>query len=481
LEDANFSSQPAKKTQEFLARRLFIGALAVCGLISVALYNGYPTVFSDTGGYLLTGKYFVALAPFRAAGYAVFTYITSLGISAWYIVVAQAVIVVYVLYEACIFLVDGDRRFADLCFLATVCALVALTSLPWLVSLVMPDVFAAVLFMCAFLLTFASELGLARQIALTAIFAVSAAAHSSLVPIAILFVAALLILRPFGNSPMPQFPARSVLGWLLVPILAAGFLTAELNREMGLGFVTSPSRNAFLLARLFGDGLASDFLHDNCPQSHLISCRYLSHLPTSQEHFLFWDPLYPELRNGHQDEMEKIVRGTIQAYPLRFAIDSAKDTLLQLVNFRTGDEIRSFGAREWNNGVIPRVFPGDSQAFVNSREYHDRMLPLANAASLLDTAVFWASLAICLLIAGSRRFERVNLFFYSALAYLAINAAVCATFAGVYDRYQNRVAWMIPFCLSGYIGCYVKNWKPWANIEEANVEVEVEELEAGVE
>ena len=132
LEDPNFSSQPAKKTQEFLARRLFLGALAVCGLISVALYNGYPTVFSDTGGYLLTGKFFVALAPLRAPGYAVFTYITSLGMSAWYIVVAQAAMVVYVLYEACIFLVDGDRKFADLCFLASVCALVALTSLPWL-------------------------------------------------------------------------------------------------------------------------------------------------------------------------------------------------------------------------------------------------------------------------------------------------------------------------------------------------------------
>jgi hypothetical protein len=477
LEDAHCNLQPAKKNQESLARRLFIGALAVCGLISVALYNGYPTVFSDSGGYLLTGKFFVALPPFRAPGYAVFTFLTSLGISAWYIVAAQAAMVVYVLYEACIFLVDGDRKFADLCFLASACALVALTSLPWLVSLVMPDVFAAVLFLCAFLLAFGGELSLARRITLAAIFAVSAAAHSSLVPIAILFVAAVLILRRLGNSPVLEFPARSVLGWLLVPILVAGFLTAELNREMGLGFVTSPSRNAFLLARLFGDGLASDFLHDNCPQSGFISCRYLSHLPTSQEHFLFWDPLYPELRNGHQDEMEKIVRGTILAYPMRFAISSAKETLLQLTTLRTGDEIRSFGAREWNGGVIPRVFPGDWQAFVNSREYHDHLTLLANAAAVLDTAVFWASLAICLLMAGTGRFERVNLFFYSALAYLAINAAICATFAGVYDRYQSRVAWMIPFCLSAYIGCYVRNWKPWAAIEE----VEVEELEAGAD
>jgi len=329
--------------------------------------------------------------------------------------------------------------------------------------------------LCAFLLAFAAELGVMRRIALAALFAISAAAHSSLFPIALFFVIAVLLLRYFSGSPLTGLSTRSVLGWLLVPVIAAGFVTAELNREMGLGFELSPSRSAFMLARLFGDGLASDFLHDSCPQSRFISCRYLSHLPTSQEHFLFWDPLYPELLKGHQDEMEKIVRGTIRAYPLRFAISSAKETLLQLTTLRTGDEIRSFGAKEWNSGVIPRVFPRDWQAFVNSREYRDRLIPLANAASTVDTGVFWLSLAICLLIARTGRFERVNAFFYSTIAYLLINATICATFAGVYDRYQSRVAWMIPFCLSAYIGCYVKDWKPWSVIEE------VEELEAGAE
>lgn len=475
MEDAHCSSQPAKESQEYLARRLFIAALAICGLISVALYNGYPTVFSDTGGYLLTGKFFVALPPFRAPGYAIFSNLTSLGLSAWYIIAVQAAMAVYVLYEACIFLVGGDRKFADLCFLAGICAMVALTSLPWLVSLVMPDVFAAVLFLCAFLLAFNTELHVLRRIALAAIFAISVAAHSSLFPIALFFVVTVLVLRYFSNSPLTGILTRSVLGWLLIPVIAAGFVTAELNREMGLGFELSPSRSAFMLARLFGDGLASDFLHDSCPQSRFVSCRYLSHLPASQEHFLFWDPLYPELLKGRQDEMEKIVRGTILAYPFRFAISSAKETLLQLTTLRTGDEIRSFGAKEWNGGVIPRVFPGDWQAFVNSREYHDRLIPLANTAATIDTAVFWLSFAICLLLARTGRFERVNAFFYSTIAFLLINATICATFAGVYDRYQSRVAWMIPFCLSAYIGCYVKDWKPWSAIEE------VEELEAGAE
>jgi hypothetical protein len=97
---------------------------------------------------------------------------------------------------------------------------------------------------------------------------------------------------------------------------------------------------------------------------------------------------------------------------------------------------------------------------------------LADASALVDSVVFWLSLAFCLLLAGSGRFGRANMFFSSALAYLVINASTCATFAGVYDRYQRRVAWMIPFCLSDYIGCLASDWKRWRSIEK------IEELEA---
>jgi len=478
LEDANCNSQPEKEKEELGVRRLFVGALAACALVSVALYNGYPTVFSDTGGYLLTGKFLIALPPFRAPGYAIFTRLTSMGISGWFTIVVQAAMVVYVLYETCDYLIEGDRKFGGVYFLSVVCVLTALTSLPWLVSLLMPDLFAGLLFLSAFLLAFAEELKPLQRFTLAAIFTISIAAHASLLPIAVLFVAAAIILRlRQANRTARAFPStKSVLAWLLVPILAAGIFTAALNRQMGLGFRLSPSRNAFLLARLFGDGLAADFLRANCPKEDFISCGYLSDLPQTQEEFLFHQPssLYAELK-GHEDEMEKIVSGTIRAYPFRFAASSARETLLQLASLRTGDEIRSYGAREWNSNVIPLVFPGDFQAFQNGREYRGRLTPLADDAAALDAPVFWLSVVTCLLLARTGRFGRINLFFYSALAYLVINAAICATFAGVYDRYQGRVAWILPLCLTAYVYCLARDWK------RSEVMPEIEELEAPVE
>ena len=449
--------------------------MAACVLLWPALYNGYPTIFSDTGGYLLTGKYFLAQPPFRAPGYALFTRLTSLGISGWFTVVVQAAMVVYVLYEACDYLVEGDRKLADLYFFGSVTVLTALTSLPWLVSLLMPDIFAGVLFLSAFLLAFAEELRPAQRIALAAIFAISVAAHASLLPIGVLFAATVFLLRLVNKPQGAAIPStKSALAWLLVPILVAGIGTAELNREMGIGFRLSPSRNSFLMARLFGDGLAANYLHANCPQQNFISCRYLAELPQTQEEFLFQHPLYPDLK-GHEDEMEAIVRGTIHAYPVRFIESGIKETLVQLASLKTGDEIRSYGAREWNSNVLPLVFPADFQAFVEGRQYRDRLTPAADASAALDTSVFWLSVAASLFLTWTGRFGRISLFFYSAAAYLVINAAICASFAGVYDRYQGRVAWIMPFCLTAYVCCLARDWK------RSEVLPEMEELEAPVD
>jgi hypothetical protein len=431
-------------------------AAAAGFLLLVALYNGFPTVFSDTGSYLLTGALHLAYAPFRAPGYGVFTRVASLGRSPWFIVAAQALCVAFVLREACDFLIGGGRKFVNACLLASAVALTALTSLPWLVSLLMPDVFAGTAFLCAYLLASEDEMRPLQRIALASILAISVAAHSSLFPIMGLFIAALMAMRLFARHDWELPAARSVLAWLLVPVIAAGVWTANQNQGMKLGFRLSPSGNSFLLGRLFGDGLAAGYLRESCPQRHFISCRYLSNLPRNEAQFLFWHPLFHDLK-GHEREIDTIVGETLRTYPEDFLLSSARQTLLQLVNFRTGEEIRSNAAQDWNVDAIKRVFPGDLQAFRNSRQNRDnRMLPLAAALSVIDVTFFCLCFAACLALARTAGFARINRFLAMAIVFLVINAAVCGSLAGVYDRYQSRVAWLIPFCLLAYACSFVQ-------------------------
>ncbi len=133
---------------------------------------------------------------------------------------------------------------------------------------------------------------------------------------------------------------------------------------------------------------------------------------------------------------------------------------------------------------MQRVFPGDVRAFANSRESQGKLAALTEVLARIHTGVFWLSLAGCLTIcavgsagnprvcpqagptraatketratgketrATSKGACRVNEFFYAAMVFLAINAAVCATLAGVFDRYQSRVAWLVPLCFMMYV------------------------------
>jgi hypothetical protein len=434
------------------ARSLLFGAMSACLLLSVALYNGYPTVYPDTGGYLYTGAFGIPLFPFRSAGYGVFAMLTSWRVSSWFTVVAQAILVVVVLYESCKYLIGGDSRFRDHCLLGIAAFLAAFSSLSWETSLLMPDVFAGVVFLSLFLLAFNARMNWVERIGLAAISAVGVGGHVSLLPIASLFVAALFIARGRGWAPRDALPTKSVLPWLVVPLLAAGVWNANLNRELGLGFKLSPSGNDFLLGRLLNDGLAADFLRENCPQRPLVACRYVDNLPKTPEQFLFWHPMLREMDAGG-NEVREIVRGTLAAYPLRFVWNSARHTLRQLVQFKTGDEVRDLALHAPNsNGlVIAMVFPRDIGGFAGSKLIQGGLIRLAKIVARVDTGVFWLSALACGIVAFSRRDEKWNSFFYSAVIFLFLNAAVCASLAGVYDRYQARVAWLVPLCLAMFV------------------------------
>jgi hypothetical protein len=166
---------------------------------------------------------------------------------------------------------------------------------------------------------------------------------------------------------------------------------------------------------------------------------------------------------GHGDEIEEVVRGTIAAHPLRFVMTSLKDTLIQLAEFRTGDEIRASNlhAPNSNGAVIQQVFPRDFKAFSNARQARGRMNLVTKAAVIIDAAAFCLGLVACVLLARTKRFAKVNQLFYWAIVFLVINAGICGSLVGAYDRYQSRVAWVVPLCFLSYVGNLVRsgNWR----------------------
>jgi hypothetical protein len=227
-----------------------------------------------------------------------------------------------------------------------------------------------------------------------------------------------------------------------------------------------PRQNEFFLASLFGKGLVADYLRARCPTQPFAACRHLGDLPRTPEQFLFWSPILHEM-DSNGVEMRALLRGTLEAYPVRFAAYSTEDTLQQFVDNRTGDEIRAWdlNAPNANGEDIFQVFPGDAQAFANDKQAHSGMSGFTCILSIVHIVVFWISALACVYFVRSKILgsgpegsgraarqpaARLNEFFYSAIVFLLINAATCSTFAGVYERYQARVAWIVPLCLTFY-------------------------------
>lgn len=129
--------------------------IAVYLLLWIAIFNGYPTVYDDTGGYLDV-SFTPYQQPYRSIIYGFIIRLASWGISPWLIVLAQCAITIYVLRAVLEYIVhkrvtiNSERYF----FIGLVAFLALSTSLPWFVGQLMPDVFTALAFLSAFLLLY---------------------------------------------------------------------------------------------------------------------------------------------------------------------------------------------------------------------------------------------------------------------------------------------------------------------------------------
>ena len=140
-------------------------AMAVLALIpltlGVALWNGFPIIFYDTGAYLLEGLGRVFLAE-RSPVYSLLLDFGGARTSLWLIALLQAAATAFVMVET-VRAVAPRMNLAAMIGLGI--GLVLLTGLPWYVGQIEPDCFAAIAVLSIYLLAFHAEAGLADMAA----------------------------------------------------------------------------------------------------------------------------------------------------------------------------------------------------------------------------------------------------------------------------------------------------------------------------
>lgn len=431
-------------------------------MLWVAILNGYPIVYPDTGEYLQRSLE-LSQSPYRAILYSIFMRLSGASVTPWLVIFVQSVMTVYVLCLVIDYFIrenadeEGWSRRDTLAFFALIMFLAFGTSLPWFVSQLMPDIFSGIAFLAVFLLLYDVDLSVWRTTGLSIVLFISVGSHLSNFPSLVLLLAAVLVLRFFKGARLlwPEQSIKRGLVLVLVPILASVGLAMVKNWRSGFGFTPSAGTSGFLLGRLIESGLARDYLEQQCKVEQLTPCRYLDNLPKSSDEFLWGShSLFTQMGGwiGSRPEASKIVYGTIRRYPFRFLFDCGKQMIRQFLAFGAG--YRNDALRDGNTvEVLKHFWPAEVPIYEAAKQWSGQLQRIASRVYPVYQVVFWACLCAGLGLLIVRRSEagRFSQLFPLTVIFLFSNALVAGAVSGVHDRYQSRVAWLVGFCFALYL------------------------------
>jgi hypothetical protein len=420
-------------------------AWALCSLIALALllapaiWNRFPLVEYDTGGYL--ARWWEGyLVPSRSTVYGLFL-AAGWPLDFWPVVAIQAALTVWILALALRAFGFGGR---PRLLLAVTAALALLTTLPFLAGILLTDIFAGTALLALHILVFRNgTLARAERAALILFTAFCAATHSAT-------FAVLLGLLIAGGC-----------AWIfwrdLVPLagLARGLGALALGAVMLLGanfglsgrLAWTPGGYGIVFARMLQDGVIKRYLDDHCPDSTLKLCPYRDKLPATADQFLWGESFFDDLGrfDGLGDEMRRIVLESLIAYPKMQIETALADAAEQLVAVASGEGVgtdvyHSYGMMEmYTPAVLPALWAARQQKgeldFAAINHLH---VPVALISMVLLPVI---------VIVALRRRGPADIGLLAGTVGLALlgNAVVCGVLSNPHDRYGARLAWTATF------------------------------------
>ena len=407
-------------------------------LLAPALWNGYPLLQWDTGGYLARW-YEGYLVPSRSTVFGLYLHFGE-DSGFWINLGIQALASLWILQLT--LRVFGLLRPMRLLGLSL--ALILTTALPWLASMLLTDIFAGLSVLSLFILVLHGEkISAIEKFSLFAFTAFAAATHSAT-------LAVLLGLICVGWIAKPFLPARIAVSGLMqgtLTILAGALMLLAANFALSGKLAWTPGGTGVAFGRMLQDGIAARYLRDHCPQQPLKLCPYRDQLPATADAFLWGNSMFNTLGRfkGMDDEMGFIVTHSLADYPLWQAEAAVVATAEQLVHVATGE-----GSNGWlphTYGIIERYIPAQ---FKPMRAAHQQHWDINFAAvNWLHIPVALVSmLAVFGLLASSiwrRRLDDLSLLAATVSLALLGNAVVCGVISGPHDRYGARLVWVATF------------------------------------
>ncbi len=422
-------------------------ALAVALLCLPAIWNGFPLVFDDVGGYLERWPT-ASLGLGRSVPYGLLLWTTKSG---WWVpaIVLQAVVTAWIIDRA--MNVFGLGRSPWL-ILGAVAAIAATSGAAFFVSQVVPDAWAAPAVLALHLLAWhADRLTTTERVTMAAVVAFAGASHMAtlgvLAGLSILHTAAWLGRRRLGVAAPGIVVANASVWCGIALLLAANFLVAG-------RFALTPGGDVILFGRLLESGIVSTVLAEECPRNDWRFCAFRHDLPTASEDFM-WDTDSPLHKvGGWEDrrtnrEIASIIAHSMLAHPLEHLNAAVSLTIEQLVTVGIADSmhrVNSMHLRWAMDRYAPRLVDG----YNRSRQQQEEVDFESWSFWIVSPLSIAGTFALPFIAFLSWRQDRRREAMLPAMLFLALlgNAFICGVIAGPNDRYQARVAWLAPLVLA---------------------------------
>jgi hypothetical protein len=253
-----------------LVLRVGAALASVVVLLAPAIWNRFPLLQYDTGGYLV--RWFEGyLVPSRSTVFGLYLNIFAHP-DFWPVVAIQAGLTVWVLALVLRSLGFGGRPWLLLCIIA---ALSLLTTLPWLAGILLTDIFAGLAVLVVHLLVFAdAALGRRERTALIGLVAFAVATHSATFAVVAALLATATLACWWVRIGAAAGIARSVAAVALgaVMLVSANYIVAG-------KIAWTPGGIALSFGRMLQDGIVNRYLADHCSETHFKLCAHRNELP----------------------------------------------------------------------------------------------------------------------------------------------------------------------------------------------------------
>jgi len=409
-------------------------------LIAPALWNGYPLLQYDTGGYLARW-YEGYLVPSRSTAFGLYLHYGE-DSSFWFNLGIQALATLWILQLTLrVFGMAGPSR-----LIALSGALVLTTALPWLASTLLTDIFAGLSVLSLLILVLHGDrISGIEKFSLFVFTAFAAATHSATLGVLLGLCCAGWIARPLLRARLPA----SGLAQGTLTIVAGALMLVSANFALSGQFAWTPGGYGVAFGRMLQDGIVTQYLRDHCPEAKLKLCPYRNQLPATADQFLWGNSMFNTLGRfkGMNDEMGFIVTHSLEEHPLWQAEAALAATAQQLVHVATGE-----GTNGWiphTYGIIEHYLPAQLKPMRAAHQQHwdidfaviNRVhVPVALISIVLVMAMFGRDI-------WRRRLDDLTLLTATVSLALLGNAFICGAISGPHDRYGARMAWIATFAV----------------------------------